>query len=199
MKIAKLKSKGNKLSFVLEKGTPAMANALRRTMTVEVPIMAIDEVDIFENTSGFFDEFIAHRLGMIPLTTDLKTYKLPEDCCGGNCAKCSTILSLNIKGPVTVYSKDLKSEDRKVHPAEGEILITKLSENQNLKFEARARLGKGKTHAKHQACFCTYKQLKNGDYEFSLESYGSLKPKEVLSEGIKTLEGKVKEIEKKLK
>lgn len=202
MKISKLKSKGNKLSFVLEDGTVAMANALRRTMMSEVPVMAIDEVDFFENTSGLFDEFIAHRLALIPLTTDLKMYKLPEDCCGGNCAKCSTVISLDVKGPATVYSKDLRSEDKKIRPVEGEIPIIKLREDQNLKFEARARLGKGKTHAKYQACFCIYKQLKKkgkNDFEFDVESYGSLKPKEILSESIKILEEKVKDIEKQFK
>jgi len=55
-------------------------NALRRTIIAEVPCMAIDEVVIIENSSVLQDEIIAHRLGLIPLKTDLDGYNLPEEC-----------------------------------------------------------------------------------------------------------------------
>lgn len=147
------------LTFTLKDSTPAFANALRRAMSAEIPVMAIDDVDIYENTSSLFDEFIAHRLGLIPLTTDLKGYKLPSECCGGNCAKCSVLLSLDEKGPGIVYSKDLKSKDKEVKPVEGKIPIMKLTEGQKLRFEAKAVLGFGKSHMKHQPGLVTYKML----------------------------------------
>lgn len=147
------------LTFKLTNSTAAFANALRRTLMAEIPVMAIDEVDIYENTSALFDEYIAHRLGLIPLTTDLKSYKLPSECCGGNCAKCSVILSLDEKGPGMVYSKDLKSKDKEVKPVEGKIPIMKLTEGQKLRLEAKAVLGKGEEHMKYQAALVTYKML----------------------------------------
>jgi len=160
MKIENMKKVSDEtLTFTVKDSTPAFANALRRTMMAEIPVMAIDEVDIYENTSALFDEYIAHRLGLVPLTTDLKSYKLPGDCCGGNCAKCSVILTMDERGPGTVYSKDLKSKDKEVKPVEGKIPIMKLTEGQKLRLEAKAVLGKGEDHMKHQAALVTYKMM----------------------------------------
>ncbi|MEM4397652.1 MAG: DNA-directed RNA polymerase subunit D, partial [Candidatus Woesearchaeota archaeon] len=78
MKIEILNEKDNKMSFLLKDSNPAYANALRRIMINEVPVMAIEEVEFKKNSSALYDEIIAHRLGLIPLTTDLSSYELPK-------------------------------------------------------------------------------------------------------------------------
>ena len=80
----------NKLSFVLINSTPSFANAIRRAIVEEVPTMAIEEVEFRKNNSILYDEIIAHRLGLLPLTTDLKSYTISSECkCEGKgCARC---------------------------------------------------------------------------------------------------------------
>ena len=57
--------------FTLSGASTAFANAFRRAMIGEVPTLAIEDVRIYDNTSALFDEMLAHRLGLIPIKTDL--------------------------------------------------------------------------------------------------------------------------------
>lgn len=149
--------------LVREVDVPFM-NALRRIVLSEVPCMAIDEVVIIENSSVLQDEIIAHRLGLIPLKTDLDGYNLPEDCpCKSEfgCNLCRVTLTLDVEskeGTRTVYSGELISENPDIVPTSEKIPIIKLAKEQKLRLEAYARLGKGKNHAKWQpVSMCTYK------------------------------------------
>ena len=87
----------NEVKFELTKCDLATANALRRIMIAEVPTLTIDLVEIRENTSSMHDEFIAHRLGLVPLdSTSVDTFSTTEDCsCQGMCQKCSVSFKLH--------------------------------------------------------------------------------------------------------
>ena len=59
----------------------AVANALRRIMISEVPTMTIDLVEVKENTSALHDEFLAHRLGLVPLVSEhIDSFLTSEEC-----------------------------------------------------------------------------------------------------------------------
>jgi len=145
------------LIFTIEGITVEMANALRRIILTEIPVMAVDEVIILKNDSPLYDEIIAHRLGMIPLKTDLDTYKLPQECeCGGyGCPLCQVSLTCEIHNtdskPKTINSGDLKSNDPKVIPVNDQIPILKIDRNDKFIIEAYCSLGTGKQHAKYSA------------------------------------------------
>ena len=69
-----------KLSFILKDSNHVFANTLRRLMIDDVPTMAIEDIEFSKNNSILYDEIIAHRLGLVPLKTDLKSYNLPNQC-----------------------------------------------------------------------------------------------------------------------
>ncbi|MHA1512175.1 MAG: DNA-directed RNA polymerase subunit D [Promethearchaeota archaeon] len=151
------------MKFILEGVTIELANAFRRIILTEVPSMAITEVLFVENDSVLFDEMIAHRLALIPLTTDLKNYNLPDECsCGGQgCTLCQVQLECDVRtknNEVIVYSGDLKSMDDKIRPVSDNIIIGKLGKKSSIVFEAYAQLGIGMDHAKFQpVCSVGYK------------------------------------------
>jgi DNA-directed RNA polymerase subunit D len=144
------------LRLIVEDVDTAFMNSLRRIMLAEVPSMAIDEVVVIENSSMLHDEMLAHRLGLIPLKTDLDSYNLPEECtCKSElgCNLCRVSLTLDVEAgdsTRTVYSGELVSENPGIVPVSDKIPIVKLAPAQKIKLEAYARLGKGEKHAKWQ-------------------------------------------------
>ncbi len=169
----------NKLSFILKDSIPVYANTLRRLMIDEVPTMAIEDVEFSKNNSILYDEMVAHRLGFVPLKTDLKSYNLPEKCkCEGKgCNRCQLKLVLRAtKGSGVVYSSEIKSKDPAIKPVYGDIPIAKLLKGQTIELEATAVLGKGKQHVKWSPCHVYYK------YRPIVEITGDVKNPEAIIE-----------------
>ncbi|MCS7141810.1 MAG: DNA-directed RNA polymerase subunit D [Candidatus Nitrosocaldus sp.] len=178
-------------------------NALRRIAMVEVPIMAIDDVVIYENSSVMHDEILAHRLGLIPLSTPLHRFVRQEECeCGSplGCPKCRVLLYIDVKAEErsrTVLSADMVSEDDSVKPISESIPIVTLATGQSVRLEAYARLGTGKIHAKWQPTTVAVVKEVDGskdDYILELESVGSLSARDILLEAINILEKKIMSI-----
>ncbi len=144
-----LTDKGN-VTHVLIKGTnTATINALRRTIMSEIPTLAIEELSIYDNNGVLFDEFLGHRLGLVPLTMDPKTYRL------GDKAK----ITLEANGPGTVYSGDIKVGDTAIEVTDKKIPITKLKANHKIRIEGEAIVGQGKDHVKFQPAIVGYRNL----------------------------------------
>jgi DNA-directed RNA polymerase subunit D len=126
--------------FLVRGITPALANGIRRAILADVPTLSIDTLRVVENSSVMFDEQIGLRLGLVPLTTDL------DDLREGDVVT----LSLDVEGPGTAYSGDLVTNEPDVEPADQNIPIIELKEDQRIEVEAEAVLGVGRDHAKHQ-------------------------------------------------
>ncbi|KFH40313.1 DNA-directed RNA polymerase II subunit-like protein [Hapsidospora chrysogenum ATCC 11550] len=151
------------VDFELSRTNLSFANSLRRVIQAEVPTIAIDLVEIEVNTSVLADEFIAHRLGLIPLDSkNANDLNYSRDCdCEQYCEQCSVTLTLNAKCQsdevMKVYASDLVPDGRHsssvgkpviTDPDGLGCLIAKLRRDQELKITCIAKKGIAKEHAK---------------------------------------------------
>lgn len=99
------------IKFVLSKCPLYLANALRRVMIAEVPTLAFDFVEIQENSSVLHDEFLAHRLGLIPLVSDnADQFNYSRDCeCDAFCDKSSVKFKLDFQNTDAFETKMVTS------------------------------------------------------------------------------------------
>lgn len=184
------------------KGVPLQyANALRRLCLNGVPVFAIDTVDIIENSSVLPDEGLAHRLGLIPLKTDLTRFNEPSNCeCKSEtgCSNCKVMLVLDSGDSdvtKTIFSDELTSEDELVKPISGKIPIVQLAPGQRVKVECYARLGRGREHAKwNSSNIATLVETgKEDERILTVESTGSLSPEQIILAGVDELGKKIQE------
>ena len=182
----------HKISIKL-KGVPLQyANALRRVCLNGVPVFAIDTVDIVENSSVLPDEGLAHRLGLIPLKTDLARFNEPSKCeCQSEtgCSNCKVMLVLDSGDSEvtrTILSNELSSEDDTVKPVSDKIPIVQLAPGQRIKVECYARLGRGTEHAKWNATnIATLTDTDKEDEKIlTIESTGALSPEQIIISGV---------------
>ena len=174
------------------KGVPIQyANALRRICLNGVPIYAVESIDVLENSSVLADEGIAHRVGLIPLKTDLEASKDGNE----NDKIMLTIDSGVSEETRTILSGDLKSQDNNVIPTSNDIPIVTLAPGQSLKFEAYARLGKGIEHARwNSANIATLTDSEKDDEKIlTVESTGALNPKHIILSSVEQLASRLSE------
>ena len=151
----------DEMIFIVRDAEVPFINAIRRVAMVNVPKIAIEDVNIIVNDSAMFNEVLAHRLGLTPLVSDLDALEglsLPED---DDWEEFSNGIMFYLKevGPKVVYSKDLKSSDSRIKPVYDTIPLVKLKEGEKLDIEAVAKVGYGKEHAKWMpTTVCAYKQ-----------------------------------------
>jgi len=133
-------------------------------MLSEVPTIAIDKVEIEANTSVLADEFIAHRLGLVPLISkNCDDVIYSRDCdCDSYCELCSVTLTLHARCTgdeiMRVYARDLVVDPARANKWVGNPVITdpdgqgtviaKLRKGQEIRMKCIALKGIGKEHAK---------------------------------------------------
>ena len=178
-----------KISVKLQ-GLPLQyANALRRICLNGIPIFAVDTVDILENSSILADEGISHRLGLIPLKTELSSIQTNNE-------TDKIVLSLDsgiVTESRTIFSSELKSQDDIIKPVSDNIPIVTLAPNQRIKFEAHARLGRGTEHAKWNSSNIAtlLETTKDDEHILTVETTGALEPKNIIIAGVNELSSRL--------
>lgn len=127
--------------------SPQMLNAIKRAAEEYAKTLAIETVNIYENSSALWDEFIAHRLGLIPIKT-------PEDID----SRFKITGRLKKSGPGYVFSKDIEFENG-IKPAYEDIPIVYLEKDQSIDISFEAEVGDGRTHAKWIPGYVYYYKL----------------------------------------
>ena len=174
------------------KGVPIQyANALRRICLNGVPIYAVESIDVLENSSVLADEGVAHRVGLIPIKTDLSASKD-----GNEEDKIILTLDSGVSDETrTILSGELKSQDASIIPTSNDIPIVTLAPGQSIKFEAHVRLGKGTEHARwNSANIVTLTDTEKDDEKIlTVESTGALDPKHIILSSVEQLSTKLSE------
>ena len=184
-----LDSNDKKVSIKLKGISSLYANALRRICLNGIPIFAIDTVDIIENSSVLPDEGLSHVLGMIPLKTELSGFD------ESNSRVMLVLDSGNTESTKIVTSAELESKDQVVKPSSNKIPIVHLAPGQRVKLEAYARLGRGTEHAKWNSSNISVltNTDKEDEYILTVETTGSLEPKQIILAGIDELSKRLEE------
>ena len=189
-----LTSDDKKISVKIKGVSLHYANALRRICLNGIPVFAIDAVDIIENSSVLPDEGIAHTLGLIPLKTELE---------GSDESNSRVMLMLDseaTENTKVVTSAELESKDQVVKPTSNKIPIIHLAPGQRIKLEAYARLGRGTEHSKWNSANVSVltNTDKNDEYVLTIETTGSLEPKQIVIAGIEELSKRLEEFKETL-
>ena len=183
-----------KISVKLKGVSSHYANALRRICLNGIPVFAIDTVDIIENSSVLPDEGIAHTLGLITLKTEL-------DAADESNSRVMLVLdSEATENTKVVTSAELESKDQVVKPISNQIPIIHLAPGQRIKLEAYARLGRGTEHSKWNSANVSVltNTDKNDEYVLTIETAGSLEPKQIVIAGIEELSKRLEEFKETL-
>ena len=178
-----------KISVKIKGVSSHYANALRRICLNGIPVFAIDTVDIIENSSVLPDEGIAHTLGLIPLKTEL-------DGSGESNSRIMLVLDAEAtENTKVVTSGELESKDQFVKPVSNQIPIIHLAPGQRIKLEAYARLGRGTEHSKWNSANVSIltNTDKDDEYILTVETAGSLEPKQIVLAGIEELSKRLEE------
>jgi len=119
----------------------SFVNYIRRKIISSIPTRAIDAIVVTHNNTILNDETIAHRLALLPLTSDY----LDEDAHIMIDVHNDTLL------PMSVTSTDIHINNINVSCLHENVIICPLLAGQSLMLTASTVAGTGKTHAKWSA------------------------------------------------
>ena len=196
------KDNNERFEFTLSGVDLALANMLRRVMINEIPVLAIEFIELKHNTS-YKPETLSHQCGLIPIDSTIET-TLPIHCndCESFCNKCSIPITLDVKNTKDsirkVTSSDFTPSKIKLRP---NMPIIRLKKDQFITIKAHVRKNIGKKHAKWQpvsVASYNYSKPHATTFDFFIEPTGALPSREIVKRALTVISDKCQKLFKKL-
>ena len=186
----------------------SLVNAFRRIMISEIISFTIDIVLFQKNSTNYNEEFIAHRLGLIPLvvnaTSNDATIQDSNDFGQSDTMDLILCRQNNSTEVIHIYSSDLRQVNTKenivctpVQFADFEkgILLFELGPGQEIALRCKVKPGCGKTHSKWSPVSgVSYSILKNKSVRFCVESLGCFSCTELFQKTFHLWKKKIKDL-----
>ena len=172
-----IKNTDSELQIVLHNCDHVLANTLRRIMIAQVPTLAIEFVQFSDNTTVLPEEFIAHRLGLLPIKGELEEAKILFDKTAGPDVEEWSSGDLQLPPGIELVHSDIP--------------LIKANKGQRLAFVAITKKGCGEEHAKWSpVSTCFFKAHPKGTL-LHIESVGQLSPMKILKTAFEILDKKL--------
>ena len=189
------------MKFIISGYDISIMNSLRRVILAEVPTIAFDKIIINKNDSVLHNEFLQHRLELIPIIShNIENFPDIRD---EKCKNCTLDYKLKIKcnqQQLPVFSTNIKKiiSDSNIIPYNTDIWIVTLTKGQEIDCDLIARKGIAKEHTKWQAvsiASCYEIDDIPQNIMFYIETIKTLKPEDIIYTAIDVLINKLKDIE----
>lgn len=154
LKIEIFKQETNSIQIDLINCNYALANALRRVIISEIKTFSFHNLFVSDNNTIFSDEYIAHRIGLIPIY-----FQETEESGTSKDVECILDVVNKTKENISVFSQDIKSNKSNLL-IKKDVLICKLAPNHRISIKLRISEGTGKDHAKWSpVALCSYRLM----------------------------------------
>lgn len=179
--ISNLKIENNTCTFDMKAKDIMTANALRRALLQDVETFAPANVKFYANTSCQTDEYIAHRIGLIPFLCD-------------ECIDLS-IERLEVKvSNRTVTTRDLVGKFKSMY----DIDIIKLIDGQDIHAHVYFEKGTGEKHARFSPVSAVGYEVDGDKIHFSFESINGQNPSIHFKKAVQSIRKRLENVNSQL-
>lgn len=163
------------LSVQLANTNTALINGIRRSVLCDVKCIAIGSISIKVNKTCFWDEYVAHRIGLLPLNGEWQE---------------GATLELNVtndtESRLTVYSTDMKDPLDRIGVIH-KIPIIYLLPTESISLSAHVVVDRGRTHARFAPGLASFSMDEVGNGTLRVESFGNLSNESLFREAVSEL------------
>tara|TARA_B100000482_G_C12612805_1_gene299816 strand:- start:2587 stop:3132 length:546 start_codon:yes stop_codon:yes gene_type:complete len=174
-----MKIANNRCEFEISNTCTFTANAIRRALLSDIETVAPNTILIKENTSCQTDEYICHRIGLIPFLQQKEEVNYKEECLTLNVSN-RTPKTSDFEGDAfkTIYETDL----------------IKLIDGQTLNIEVYFNRGTAKEHARYSPVAAVGYELQDKKIVFTFESINGECPSVHLKKALLKLQNRLNHV-----